>query len=68
MTSTDLPTDPMELAQLADVPEVRAAFELYQEARNQQSTCAGGPSAGRVAVEQTRAAWVSALRKAHQSL
>lgn len=64
MTSNEI--DPIEMAKLAEVPSVKAAFDLWQEARANQTTAAGGPSSGRIAVEQAKAAWQSELRKAFE--
>jgi hypothetical protein len=58
--------DPNTIAKLSEVPAVKAAWNLWQEARRAQATAAGGPEAGRVAVEQAHAAWVEALRQARQ--
>ncbi len=63
MTSTnEIEVDPAEIARLIEVPAVKAAWDLFQEARNNQNLAAGGPSAGRLAVEQARHNWVVALR------
>jgi hypothetical protein len=64
MTTNDLSVE--QMADLAEVPDVRAAWDVLQEARAAMASgiAAGGTGTARVAVEQARDAWMAEVRKA----